>query len=66
MNATLAAFRGVVQYVADKVFQMHFTARNVSRWRRTGMDVQRSSIWEVLKLIYGMKGRNMGLKNVEN
>jgi hypothetical protein len=64
MNAILAAFRDVVQYVADKEFQMHITARNVSRWRRTEMDVRKivnlgsakTDLWYERKK-YGFKKR---------
>jgi hypothetical protein len=66
MNAISAAFKDVVQYVEDKAFQMHITVKNAYKWRRTEMDAQRSSIWEVQKLIYGMKERNMDSKSVEN
>jgi hypothetical protein len=52
--------------VEDKAFQMHITVKNAYKWRRTEMDAQRSSIWEVQKLIYGMKERNMDSKSVEN
>ena len=44
MNATSAASRAVAQFVVVKEFLMLTIAKNVLKWRRTGMGAQRLSI----------------------
>jgi hypothetical protein len=41
MNAILEVSREDARYVVDKGYQMHIIARNVYKWRRTEMGVQR-------------------------
>jgi hypothetical protein len=57
-----------VSFVVDKGLVMLTTVRIVPDWRKTGMDVQRLSIWEVQGRICFMRGESwdkLGLCLVE-
>ncbi|THU46081.1 hypothetical protein C4D60_Mb09t01190 [Musa balbisiana] len=62
MSATMVHFREGVSSVEELGFPMPTIAKNAPNRRKTVMGVPRLSIWEVPKLIFSMKERNMDLR----
>lgn len=61
MTAIMALIRVDVSYVMGLEYQMPTTASLAANYKKIEMDVRRSSIWEVLGLIFFIKERNLGL-----
>ena len=65
MNVISDPFKVDVPYVEVLVFQMPTIVGSAYSLRKTGMAALRLSTWEVLRLICGMKERNMDLSRLE-
>ena len=62
MNATMDPFRDAVLFAEGLEFLMHTIARNARSRRKTGMVVQKLSIWGVPKQTCSMSAKNMDLR----
>ncbi|KAJ0988819.1 hypothetical protein J5N97_007175 [Dioscorea zingiberensis] len=58
MNATMAHSRAGVSSAGVLAYRMLITVRNVLRWKRTGMDAPRLSIWAAPRLTSSMSEKN--------
>jgi hypothetical protein len=65
MNATLEATKDAVQFVEAQEFPTHTTARNVHKWKKIEMDVQKLLTLVLRRLIFSTSGKNMDSKNAD-